>query len=286
MNTPFRYVDTHVHFWDPARLSYGWLDDLPAIAAAHTPAHYQAETATTPPAKIVFVQCIGTLAQWHEEVRWIESLALHDPRIAGIVATAPLDAGAETERILDALTAHPLVKGVRHNTQDGPRGTACRPAYIAGARACGDRGLSVDLCCYHPQLPDLTALADACPNTRFVLDHLGKPGIRNHDLVTWQRDLTELARRPHVDAKLSGIVTEAEWTTWTLDDLRPYVNTYLAAFGPDRVVFGSDWPVVKLAASHARWLATAQTLLDGMSAADRDAVFFGNAHRVYRLPQT
>ncbi len=280
---PFRYIDTHVHFWDRDLLPYPWLDPLPKISAPHIPATYQTETRETPPTKIVFLQCVGEMASWRAEVEWIERLALDDPRIAGIVATAPLDAGENTVRILDELAERPLVRGVRHNTQDEALGYAKSRAYIAGCRAAGERGLSVDLCCYHPQLADLTALTLACPNTQFILDHLGKPGIRDGLIEDWKRDLTSLAAQPNIWAKLSGIVTESDFDHWTIEDLRPYVQHYLATFGPDRVIFGSDWPVVKLASSHAQWLATARELTAALDEDGRDKIFYRNATDFYRL---
>ncbi|WP_221029467.1 amidohydrolase family protein [Actomonas aquatica] len=279
----FRYIDSHVHFWDRGLLPYPWLNELPAIAEPHLPAHYQIETRAVPPEKIVFLQCVGEIASWRAEVQWVERLALDDPRIAGIVATAPLDAGADTLRILDDLTQYPLVRGVRHNTQDEPRGFARSAAYVAGCQAAGERGLSVDLCCYHPELRDLTALVEQCPGTRFVLNHLGKPGIRRKLIDAWRLDIAALAGHPHVWAKLSGLVTEADWAQWTAPDLQPYVDHLLECFGVDRILFGSDWPVVKLASNHPRWLHTAQDLTTGLTADDRDAVFYRNALRFYRL---
>jgi len=278
-----RYIDTHVHFWDRDRLPYTWLDDLPAIAPPHTPATYQAETAVTPPEKIVFLQCISDLARALDEVAWVEELAQAEPRIAGIVASCAMDAGDATLALLDALAARPLVKGVRHNVQDEARGFATRDTFVAGVQACGERGLSFDLCCYHPQLPDLTELVTRCPGTAFILDHLGKPGIRAGVIDPWRAELAALAARPNVTAKLSGIITEADFARWTIDDLRPYVEHYVATFGPDRMVWGSDWPVAKLAGTHAGWLATARELLAGLPADAQDAIFYRNALRVYRL---
>ncbi|MCC5021749.1 MAG: amidohydrolase family protein [Candidatus Synoicihabitans palmerolidicus] len=278
-----RYIDTHVHFWDRSILPYGGLEPFEAISTPHTPATYQTETAVAPPEKIVFLQCVGDIDRWRDEVNWIESLAAADPRLAGIVATAPLDQGDHTLHVLDALATRPLVKGIRHNTQDGPRGHAYRHAYVAGAHAAGQRGLSVDLCCLHPQLPDLTALAAHCPQTSFILDHLGKPGIRDHLIDQWHHDIDQLARQPNVTAKLSGIVTEADPATWTTNDLRPYVARYLEVFGAQRIGFGSAWPVVKLASTHAQWLTTARTLLAPLSAEDQHQIFFANAERIYRL---
>ena len=226
---------------------------------------------------------MGEIASWRAEVEWVERLARDDPRIAGIVATAPLDAGLDTLRILDDLSSRPVVKGVRHNTQDKPLGYARSAAYVAGCRAAGARGLSVDLCAYHPQLPDFVQLARSCPQTRFVVDHLGKPGIRDRLIDRWREDLSALSAQANVAVKLSGIVTEADHGQWTREQLHPYVAHTLAAFGPDRVLFGSDWPVVKLASPHGRWLQTALELTAHLSADERDRVFYRNAESFYRL---
>ena len=279
----FRYIDSHVHFWDRELLAYPWLDSLPRIATPHLPGTFQTETNGAAPEKIVFLQCVGEIASWRAEVEWVELLARDEPRIAGIVATAPMDAGLDTLRILDDLSSRSLVKGVRHNTQDEPLGFARSAAYVAGCRAAGARGLSVDLCAYHSQLPDLVQLARACPNTRFILDHLGKPGIRAGLIDPWRENISALAALPNVWGKLSGIVTEADKEQCSSEYLKPYVAHYLEAFGPDRVIFGSDWPVVKLASTHGRWFLTALELTCHLSEDERDRVFYRNAAAFYRL---
>ena len=124
----------------------------------------------------------------------------------------------------------------------------------------------------------------ACPDTRFVLDHAGKPDIRGARLDPWRADLETIAAFPRVVCKLSGLVTEAHPTTWTPDDVRPYVEHALGCFGPGRLLFGSDWPVVKLASTYTRWLESARALLDRLAPAERGAIFFDNARRTYRIP--
>lgn len=277
----FAFIDTHVHFWDRGNLPYPWLDEVPAIAGRHTPEEYRAETAATPPTRLVFVEC-G--APWLEEVRWVEQLAAAEPRIAAIVAKCAVDAGATTSAHLAELKRHPLVRGVRHLVQQEPDPDfAARPEFIAGVRAVGAAGLSFDLCCFHHQLPAIVRLVRACPDTAFILDHFGKPDIRAGRLDPWREHFAALAALPNVDCKLSGLVTEADPTAWQPADLKPYVDHALAAFGPGRLLFGGDWPVAKLAAPYPRWLDTARDLVSHLSAADQDAVFRRNAERVYRL---
>jgi L-fuconolactonase len=278
------FVDSHVHFWDPSVLAYRWLAAEPVIAGPHRPEELAAEAGAEGPRQVVFVQAECDRAQALEEVAWVSRLAKGEPRIAGIVAFAPVDEGGETLRALDRLREYPLVRGVRHLIQGSPDPDFCRrPAFVEGVRAAGERGLSFDLCIRHAQLPAATDLARACPETQLVLDHAGKPDIRGGRLDPWREHLRAIAALPHVACKLSGLVTEADAARWTVDDLRPYAAHVLDAFGPKRVLFGSDWPVVKLASTYARWLAAADALLDGLTPADRDAVFSDNARRTYRL---
>jgi len=279
-------IDTHVHFWDRARLSYPWLEEVPAIAGRHTPRELADEAGRRFPTRIVFVQ--ADTRDGAAEAAWVEQLAAREPggsALAGIVAFAPVDQGAETLAALAAMRARPLVRGIRHLIQgETDPGFCLRPAFVAGVRAVGAAGLVFDLCIRHHQLRAVTELARACPETRFVLDHAGKPDIRGRVLDPWRADITALARLPHVACKISGLVTEADPARWTIDDLRPYVEHLLGAFGPGRLLFGSDWPVVKLASSYDRWLDTALALLEPLAPTERQAVLADNARREYRLP--
>jgi L-fuconolactonase len=277
----FQFIDAHVHFWDRGTLPYPWLDELPAIAGRHTPAELVAEAGECFPEKIVFVEC-G--APGREEVAWVEQLAATEPRIAGIVAHCRMDEGAGTEARVAELAGRPLVRGVRHLIQHEPDPNFCaRPEFIAGVRAVGAAGLSFDVCCFHHQLAAVVRLVRACPGTRFVLDHLGKPGIRAGLLEPWRAHVRELAALPNVDAKLSGLITEADHAAWQPAQLQPYVEHALATFGPSRLLFGGDWPVAKLAGSYPRWLATARALVASLAPAEQEAIFRQNARRVYRL---
>ncbi len=278
----FTYIDTHVHFWDQQTLAYPWLAGVPAIAGRHTPAELQQEAGINLPAQIVFVEC-G--APGREEVAWVERLAAHEPRITGIVAKVMMNEGAATTAAIAELQRHPLVRGVRHNIQDEPDHRFClSPEFIAGVQHLGAVGLGFDLCCRHHQLPAVIELVGRCSDTRFILDHCGKPGIKPGLFEPWREHIRELAVRPNVTCKLSGLITEADHAAWTIDQLRPYVDHVLAAFDPSRVLFGGDWPVAKLAGTYPRWLDTARQLVSHVSPDGQDAIFAGNARRVYRLP--
>jgi L-fuconolactonase len=282
------FIDTHVHCWDRTQVPYPWLDGFPSIAGRHTPAELRAEVGdeggTRFPEKIVVVEGDCDRARSFDEVAAIEALAAAEPAISGIVAFAPMDRGAETIAALDRLRARPLVRGVRHLIQGEADPDFCRrPEFIAGVRAAGERGLSFDICVKHHQLASVVDLACECPGTQFVLDHAGKPDVRGQKLEPWRQLITKLAWLPHVACKLSGLVTEADPAAWTIEDLRPYVEHLLARFGAHRLIFGSDWPVVKLASSYQRWLDTALTLLARLESEDRAAILSANAQRIYRL---
>lgn len=277
----FTFIDSHVHFWDQRVLPYPWLAEVPAIAGPHTPADLQVEAKENFPAQIVFVEC-G--APGPEEVQWVEQLAAREPRITGIVAKVAANAGLATTLALAGLKRHPLVRGVRHLIQDEPDPRFClTPAFVAGVRASGAAGLSFDLCCRHHQLPAVVELVRQCPDTRFVLDHCGKPAIKSALLDPWREHIGALAALPNVTCKLSGLITEADPAAWTVDSLRPYVDHVLATFGPHRLLFGGDWPVAKLAGAYPRWLDAARALVSHLSPPDQSGIFAGNAARVYRL---
>lgn len=281
--TSFPFVDTHVHFWDPRRLNYSWLGSVPTLNRSFQPADLTAASPVQPEA-IVFVEAGRDPTQNVDEVRWIEELAARDPRVRGIVAHANLERGSTVLAELSALTKHPLVRGVRRLLQDeSDPGFCLRPEFVEGTRQLARFGLSLDLCIRHHQLRSVTELVRRCPEVSFVLDHLGKPGIRDRQLDPWRGDLAELARLPNVRCKISGLVTEADLAAWCLADLRPYIRHAIDAFGFERVMFGGDWPVSTLATSYERWVETLAEAVSDATEAQRDALFRVNGTACYRL---
>lgn len=274
------FVDSHVHFWDRALRPYSWLHEVPSIWDRHVVENLHAEAGPELPAKIIFVEC-G--APWLEEVKWIEQLAAQERRIAGMVAQVTINAGAQTSADLAVLKKHPLVRGVRHNFEHGAPDECARPEFVAGVSQLFAAGLGFDLCCKHHQLPAVIELVRRCPQTRFILDHAGKPGIRGGLLDPWREHLRTLAALPNIVCKFSGLVTEADHHHWTAAQLQPYVAHLLATFGPSRLLFGGDWPVAKLACSYVRWLETARGLVAHLGAGEQAAIFHDNAIRCYRI---
>ena len=282
----FAIIDSHVHLWDPARLDYPWLTDVPAIGGPHLPQDYRAACAGYDVEKLVFVQCDTAPRQARDEVRWVAELAAGaETRIAAIVAWAPVSKGEAAEAELDWLASMPLVRGVRQLIQsEADDGYCARPDFVRGVRLLGARGLSFDLCIKGDgQFESVLELVGQCPDVNFVLDHLGKPFIAQSRIEPWANHIRRLAQAPNVACKVSGMCTEADWEDWSAQDLRPYAEIAFEAFGADRIMFGGDWPVVNLAATWTQWLRTLNELAGGFSEADRRKLFRDNAASFYRI---
>ncbi|MBX3064696.1 MAG: amidohydrolase family protein [Anaerolineae bacterium] len=279
-----KIIDSHVHFWNPAELSYTWLAGAPLLNRSYLPADLPGTGTDWSLEKVVFVQADCAADQGVEEAQWVASLAEADPRIAGIVAFAPLEDGGETvQPVLDLLSAIPLVKGVRRLLQDEPAGFSTQAAFVEGVRLLASYNFSFDICIRHWQLPEVIELVRACPNLRFVLDHFGKPDIKNGQIDPWREGIAQLAQFPNVMCKLSGIVTEADHQSWQPADLAPYIDQVLTSFGADRVMFGGDYPVVLLASEYPRWIETALQATASLSDVEKQKIFFANAASFYGL---
>ena len=280
-SAPLGIVDAHVHFWDPSVLRYPWLEGLPSLDRPFLPAAYTSATSGIPIESMMLVEANCLPHQTLGEADFFEEAAGLDSRVAGIVAFASLTTPAELDVTLDALAARPLVKGIRHNIQGEAAGFCTRPSFVDGVRKVGARGLTFDLCATHDQLRDVVELVRLCPDTRFVLDHCGKPAIRDRRLDPWRTDIADLAECANVWCKLSGLVTEASPTEWREADLVPYASHVVERFGTERVMYGSDWPVLTLTADYAAWFRFTEWLTNGWSDAEQRAFYRGNALRAY-----
>lgn len=279
------YVDSHVHFWNPGPIDYPWLSGAPSISQPTFPADLDAARAGVSHelAGIVFVEADCNPAHAQREAEWVTSLAESDPRIRGIVAHAPLQKGEAVADDLAALQALPLVKSIRRLIQSEPLGFSIGADFVRGVQLLPDYGFTFDLCIFHPQLGDVLELVERCPDVSFILDHMGKPGIAAGLTEPWKSQIRELAQRSDIHCKLSGVVTEADKENWTADQVRPYMEHILDCFGPQRVVFGSDWPVVNLAADYRRWFDLATATIAHFSAEEQRMILHDNAVRFYRL---
>ena len=283
-----RVLDSHLHLWDPAILTYDWLDD--SLRRRFGPEDLMRAVGGAPDSDergFVFVQAECAPEESVAEVDWVASLAAA-AGVRAIVARAPIEEGEAVADMLERLRARDLVAGIRRNLQDEPIGFARQDRFVEGARHVARAGLAFDACVRPAQLPDVAALADAVPELTIVLDHLGKPVVRSPakpvlpGATTWDEELRRLAARPNVVCKLSGLPAESSGE-WTAEQLRPFLDSALEWFGPDRLLFGSDWPV-SVQGDYPRWTEFMTTWLSSrLDPVGVDAVLWRNAARVYRV---
>lgn len=277
-------IDAHHHLWDLSRREQSWLagPETASIRRDFTVSDLAGAVAGTGIGRTVLVQVLADIAETEE------FLALGDTcdLIAAVVGWADLTSprlAEDLQRLREGRGGH-LLAGIRHLVQSEPDPDwLTRTDVIAGLRTVASQHLSYDLLVRPRQLPAAIAAVRAVPELTFVLDHAGKPPIASGSLLAWASLLGELAAEPNVFCKLSGLVTEADPQTWTVDGLRPYAEVVLDAFGASRVMFGSDWPVCLLAGSYDRVWTAARELTAGLSGAEQDAVFGGSATRAYQL---
>lgn len=277
-------IDSHVHLWDPERFPMPWLAGNALLGKPFELDAFSTQTDGLSVAGIVYVEVAVEPAFALLEARFVADLAETTPLIKGIVAHAPLEYGGRTRPYLDALRdLGPTIKGVRRLLQGEPDPEFClRDDFIAGVRLLPEYGFSFDLCVTHTQLPAVIRLVERCPETTFILDHLGKPDVKGGRLEPWRTHIQTLAALPNIACKLSGLVTEADFEGWTEAGLEPYISHVLACFG-DRTMFGSDWPVMLQAAEYGRWLETVERFTANLSADARARLFGGAARHWYRL---
>jgi L-fuconolactonase len=279
-----RILDSHHHLWDTNALDYEHLAAIPALQGRYTAPEFEAIAEATGVSRSICVEAASAGADGRLETKWLLAESARAERIDAVIAWAPIEKPELPHYLdwLETLAGKPIV-GIRrsfeHEADDFPQ----RPEVIDGARLAGSRGHIVDLVLFNRSLRATINLVDACPQTYFVLDHLGKPPIRDRLREPWESTFRELALRPNIACKLSGITTEAQHDAWTQADLLPYIETALEAFGHRRLLYGSDWPVVNLAGGAARWLTTAKRLLPGLDRPSDEAIFGRNAERIYAV---
>jgi L-fuconolactonase len=277
-------VDSHHHFWDPALATYPWMTDaLAPIRRRFGPEDLRPLLAANGVERTILVQTRSSL----DETREFLATAAEHEFIAGVVGWVDLTAPDVPERLaeLRAGPGGPKLVGIRHQVHDeaDPQWLA-RPDVRRGVAAVGEAGLAYDILVRTRELPAALALVRDLPTMRFVIDHLAKPPIATGAIEEWAGRLKPLADSPNVFCKLSGMVTEADWKHWTARDLAPYASRVLGWFGPERCVFGSDWPVCLLAASYAHVIDACGVAIGDVPSAERERIFGGNAVELYRLP--
>lgn len=272
-------IDAHQHFWRYGPDTHAWIDEsMTALRRDFLPRDLEPLLRAAG-----FDGCIAVQAQQDvAETEWLLALADEHAFIRGVVGWVDLCASGLREQ-LARVAAHARLCGIRHVLQDEPAGFMLREDFQRGIAALAEFDLAYDTLIYAHQLREALQLVEAFPSQRFVIDHIAKPAIRDGEIDGWRHDITAIARHPNVYCKLSGMVTEADWQSWTPAGLAPYIDVALDAFGPDRLMIGSDWPVCTLAAPYATVMQVATTRIAGRSPNGLDAVLGENAARFYRL---
>lgn len=280
--TEIMIVDSHQHFWQVGRFDYPWMTpEVQVLCRDYLPLMLAPVLKQNAVEKTILVQASNSL----EETRWLLKLADQNSFVAGVVGWLDLTADGFAEQ-LDEFAPHPKFKGVRHLVENEPEDDwLMQPKVRANLRMLARRGVAYDLLVHPRHLKYAVMVADSCPELRLVVDHMAKPSIARGEIDDWSRGLGEIASRPNVWCKLSGLVTEADWTSWRVEDLKPYVERALEVFGPERMMFGSDWPVCLLAASYDQVIEACEKVLAGLDEKDRDLIFSRNALEVYRVQE-
>ena len=272
-------VDAHQHFWNKDRFDYPWLTpETDGLYRNFEPEDLQPLAEVCDVENTIVVQCMSSV----EETKWLLELSEKSNLIGGVVGWVDLQSDI-LERDLSELQRFEKLKSVRHQIEDEQdREWLLQKSVLRGLKIVSEHGLKFDALLKHDQLWQLKSVVDACPELGIVIDHSAKPDIKNREFDVWAKNIADASKLP-VNCKLSGLFTEAEHKTWKTEDIRKYSDFVLKCFGPERVMFGSDWPVSTLASDYRRTIRTTVELCSDLSEEDRHLVFFLNAREFYRI---
>ena len=287
----FPIIDAHLHVWDQTRLKYSAFDGHKLYGHPYHVEDFQRDCGALQVEAMVFLECYADFwpggGQYIEEVEFVEDEAARDPRIKAIVAMAPLEWGRAALPILTQMRDHhPLVKGIRRIVEfdADPRALTLSDDFLTGVNLLNDFGYSFDINVHYTQMDIVHDFVPrvSCP---LILDHCGKPGIRQGALAQYRDDMRKLARHQNLWVKLSDLPVTADHDSWTEGDLRPYIAATLEAFGPDRVIYAGDYPICLAATTLPRWVQVLDNAFYdlGLSATETRAIYRDNANRFYRL---
>jgi len=280
----FPIIDTHVHLYDIERLSYSWMQMIPSINKTTLVADYDKACGAVDVEAFVFAEVAVDAGLHLEEAAFVQGMADAAPRLAGMVAHAPVEKGLAVAADLEALKAHATLRGIRRLIEIEHNPSIClEPDFLDGVRLLPKYDLSFDICIKHWAMAYAIELVRRCPDVSFVLDHIGKPDIRNGLKDPWWGQMRELAKLPNVVVKVSGVVTEADHENWVPSDVTPYIAHVIECFGFDRVMFGSDWTVSTQTHSYPEWPAIIDDVIAGASKSEARKLYRETANRVYRL---
>ncbi|MFT7033172.1 MAG: L-fuconolactonase [Cyclobacteriaceae bacterium] len=272
-------TDTHVHLFDLDKLKYPWLKNASAINRSFSLSDFQEATKEANVGNIIFVESGAATGLGVKEARWVSSLAKNNPRIKGIVAKLDLSQGLEVSDNLKLLTKLKLLKGIRcaflNNAHESE-------SLKNGMGLLASNNLAFDILVSPGQLENVTKLVKKCPENTFILDHMGNPDIKAGEFSFWKEGINKLAIMPNVNCKISGIVTKAG-NQWDTENLRPYLGHVIDKFGPERLVYGGDWPVVLRASTYLDWSTAFEKMTHELTDDEKLKIYQQNADRIYNL---
>ena len=273
-------IDSHHHFWKYDPIEYDWIDDsMKVIRKDFLPESLELTIREAGVDGVISVQARQSV----EETSWLLEMARQNKFIKGVVGWLPL-INDDIEVELEKYSGNKLLKGLRHVIQGEPDPKfMLRKDFNSGVSLLKKYSMAYDILIVERQLPNMIRFVDQHPDQVFVLDHIAKPLIAKHELSLWKENIQELARRENVSCKISGMVTEADFNSWTPPQLQPYFDVVLEAFGADRLLFGSDWPVCLVATSYKNWMDLVQKSISELSKIEQAQIMGENAIRLYQL---
>ena len=272
-------IDTHVHFWKYDKKRNTWItNDMKILQKNYLP-----ENLALSFKRNEVEGCVAVQADPSElETLFLIELAKTHSVILGVVGWVDLQA-ANVEERLEYFSQFPIIKGFRHVVQSEPKDFLLRPNFLRGVSILKQFGYTYDILIYHYQLEATVKFVEQFPGQKMIIDHCAKPDIRKKDINDWRTYMMKIGNNPDVYCKLSGLLTEASWQNWSAADFYPYLDTVFEAFGTDRLVFGSDWPVILLSGIYVQWKSLLEKYMEGFKQEERDKVFRLNAIKFYNL---
>ncbi|MBK5271810.1 MAG: amidohydrolase family protein [Bacteroidia bacterium] len=272
-------VDTHVHFWKYDKVKDSWItNDMKILMQNYLPENISLSLKHNG-----IDGCVAVQANQAElETHFLVELAKTHNIIKGVVGWIDLQNKNISER-LEYFSQYPIIKGWRHVVQAEPDDFLLRQDFQSGIAALRPYNYTYDILIYHHQLKPALAFVSKFPDQKFVIDHCAKPGIANHNIDEWKRLMLEMAAHPNVYCKLSGLLTEAKWKEWSPGDFYPYLDVVFDAFGTDRLMFGSDWPLILLSGIYVQWKSLLEKYMENFDRDEKEKVFGETAVRFYNL---
>ncbi|HCZ01862.1 MAG TPA: amidohydrolase [Verrucomicrobiales bacterium] len=273
-------IDAHQHFWEYHPEEYPWItEELGVLRRSFLPSDLAPELIKSGLDGSIAVQARQSL----DESRWLLSLAEKNSHILGVVGWVDL-CSDHIDAQLAEFSGHPQFVGVRHVVQDEPDDSfMLRTDFLNGIDRLKNHGLKYDILIFPQQLEAALKLVAQFPEQAFVIDHIGKPSIKDGSLQPWKKLMKEFSEFPNVNCKISGMITEADWKNWKKEDMKPYLETVMETFAPSRLMYGSDWPVCLLAGDYCRVIDLATHYINQLSTQDQDLVFGGTAAQFYNI---